>query len=493
MIELFLYHDVLLFITFLIQFIQGVSAGLAGFSFIWYIFINLYYKFRCHYQNNDNSSSEENLDSISSNARIIDNLSQSNNCRSNSSISSMHSSLKNFEKQYNTNDKNLVSKKITTKNIEKEQIFSFNKRKPIYKPDDFDLCDINNQSLEFFEVNDSTASSKLNVPESDYIKPPLKEINCKEKCVVEENITNQPENRGSLLKRKGICSSQEMIHLVDIMNDNIAPDQIDALAKSLAELSGEESLNLSSENGDLDNSKLLENFPNQIDEKTLENIDAAIYENQIIFQERIKKNQLTIQNLKLQDEILSNSIDIEAKLSTLSSSNGETMSAHEYENMLYSDVNRLNRLKHWKNYLKDLDTNLHDNSTILNSSLYHCTTASATTPSTSYADLFINEADIQSSSSKGDKSYKNHQNKKNVQWSDNLIAERENSFEENNLYMNICAKSTNNGQKIFCGDGEFHGNFSCGSGGSNNILETISQINIDSPNKLHQSAKSDKF
>lgn len=489
-----------------------MSAGLAGFSFMWYIFINFYYSFRNNFTNRANSSSEENLDSISSNARIIDNLAQTNNCRSTSSLSSMHSSLKNYEKQYPSNDKNLVSKKMPSKNVEKQQIFSFNKRKPIYKPDDdFDLCDLNNQSLEFFEVNDSALSSKLNIPECDYKKPPMKEINGKEKCNIEEehDVTNQPENRGSLLKRKGICSSQEMLHLVDIMNDNIAPDQVDALAKSLAELSGEESLNLSSENGDLDNTKLLENFPNQIDEKTLENIDAAIYENQIIFQERIKKNQLTIQNLKLQDEILSNSIDIEAKLSTLSSSNGESLSANDYENMIFADVNRLNRLKHWKNYLKDLDTNLHDNSTIINSSFYNCTTATATgTPSvTSYNDLYINEADVQStsSSSRCDKMCNRQPlyNKKNVQWSDKLIVESDSCFNDNDLYVNVSTTSSkeikipkkeNTGNSV--GEGSEFGLFNIKGEGasSNNILETISQINGDSPSKSHHSGKkSDKF
>lgn len=62
------------------------------------------------------------------------------------------------------------------------------------------------------------------------------------------------------------------------------------------------------------NNHIFKGFPESLDESSqssiLENIDAAIYENQIIFRERIRKNQLTIQNLKLQDQLLSQFMDL---------------------------------------------------------------------------------------------------------------------------------------------------------------------------------------
>lgn len=106
-------------------------------------------------------------------------------------------------------------------------------------------------------------------------------------------------------------------------------------------MNGEDSLNLSSESGELDSAKIMELFPD-LKTKTsiLENIDAAIYENQVIFQERIRKNQLTIQNLKLQDQMLSNCIDVAELDSKIAN---EVLSTRDYENMAFVNVTRSNQ------------------------------------------------------------------------------------------------------------------------------------------------------
>lgn len=217
-------------------------------------------------------------------------------------------------------------------------------------------------------------------------------------------------NRNSLLKRKGICSSQEMLHLVDIMNDHISAEQVDVLAKSLVEL-GDVSLpptESTTEPGDdldhqvdLDHSALLlDRFPQHLDDRRLlENIDAAIYENQIIFQERIRKNQLTIQNLKLQDQLLSKCIEdmksgcvagISAAAAAASAATGgsEILSIRDYENMCFQNISRQQRgMKHWRNYFHDIDTSAHDTSTVQHSSYY----VNTNTMSNSTTDLYINE------------------------------------------------------------------------------------------------------
>lgn len=263
-------------------------------------------------------------------------------------------------------------------------------------------------------------------------------------------------NRNSLLKRKGICSSQEMLHLVDIMNDQITAEQVDVLAKSLVELGDvslpatetsasslvalEPNMNMDPHHAhhlqrlhqhgtsavDLDNTKLLlDHFPEQIDDRRLlENIDAAIYENQIIFQERIRKNQLTIQNLKLQDQLLSKCIEdmktcgsaaaaasaldaggisavvaaavaavrnqaANAGLNNTGTAGSEMLSVRDYENMCFTNIARQQRgMKHWRNYFQDMDTSAHDGSTVQHSSYYVNTNTMSNSTS---ADLYINE------------------------------------------------------------------------------------------------------
>lgn len=263
-------------------------------------------------------------------------------------------------------------------------------------------------------------------------------------CILEMAGSNGDHNhcsggghRNSLLKRKGICSSQEMLHLVDIMNDHISAEQVDVLAKSLVELGDcslppTESAESGEPEGDLDHSHhqhsadnsldhsqlLLDHFPQHIDDRRLlENIDAAIYENQIIFQERIRKNQLTIQNLKLQDQLLSKCIEdmknggrsaavaaavaAAAVNGTIGGRGGcgagvtpgncsEILSIRDYENMCFTNISRQQRgMKHWRNYFQDMDTSQHDSSTVQHSSYY----VNTNTMSNSTTDLYINEDD----------------------------------------------------------------------------------------------------
>ncbi|XP_059615022.1 uncharacterized protein LOC132260729 [Phlebotomus argentipes] len=453
--------------------ITGVSAGLSGFSFLWHMFIHFFYLIKRY--NEDSVVAE--LGNCSTAPRIIDNLSASvEGSESNQqgrSVATLRENFKDFEKPlYSTDDKNLMAKKLAPKNVEKNKIFSFNKRKPIYERDDFDLYG-QNQSTVFCEIDDSIVTEKFpvqtNIKEANnWTKlekdlssscDTLKKYHSTDKLTessdkATKSSTPIAEGQGNfVLKRKGICSSQEMLHLVDIMNENLSAEQVDILAKSLIELNtGQEDsiVNPSTDSGELDSSKLLEVFPEVVDESTqssiLENIDAAIYENQIIFQERIKKNQLTIQNLKLQDQILSSFID------THSFSSNELLSTRDYENMCVVNINRSNRgMKHWRNYLQDIDANIHDNSTVLNSSFFVTTTASATD------DLYIHEnhSALADDGSKSSAKEAAAGARKTVRWCNKVSVE----------------------------------NYSASSGSDDShhvdsrLVETINKINVDSPIK----------
>ncbi|XP_055689296.1 uncharacterized protein LOC129793362 [Lutzomyia longipalpis] len=455
--------------------ITGVSAGLSGFSFLWHMFIHFFYLIKRY-----------NEDLIAPEApctpRIIDNLSpQSGDAPPGQDVATLRENFKDFEKPlYNTDDKNLMGKKAVAKNVEKNKIFSFNKRKPIYERDDFDLYG-HNQSTVFCEIDDSVVSEKFpaqaNLKEANNWTKLEKELSSSCDTLKQYHSTDKltessdkatksstpvADCQGNFgLKRKGICSSQEMLHLVDLMNENLSAEQVDILAKSLIELGPEESIvNPSSDSGELDSSKLLEVFPEVVDESTqssiLENIDAAIYENQIIFQERIKKNQLTIQNLKLQDQILSNFIE------TQRFNSDELLSTRDYENMCVVNINRSNRgMKHWRNYLQDIDANVHDNSTVLNSSFFVTTTTSATD------DLYIHEnhsalADDGSKSVESEKSAKGSDacrevaggGRKTVRWCNKVSVE------------NYSASSSDDSHHV-----------------DSRLVETINKINVDSPIK----------
>lgn len=188
-----------------------------------------------------------------------------------------------------------------------------------------------------------------------------------------------------------------------------------------------------SEGDGAESTNIFKGFPDSLDESTqssiLENIDAAIYENQIIFQERIRKNQLTIQNLKLQDELLSQFMDLSANglpntanLQTIllsleeqrrqaveSFGNGDPEEGHEmmgdpnsslgymstrdYENMCFVNITRnVNKLKHWRNYVQNIQGNQHDGSTAMNSSCFGNTTNTTTTAtSTDLAEAKVDD------------------------------------------------------------------------------------------------------
>lgn len=519
----------------------GVSAGLAGFSFLWHVFIHFYYLIK-RYTANDEF---ERFPAALVSSRIIDNLSTSfienhRNCGSGPSsiISnnlsqasvSLTDSLRNFEKpMYKTDDKNFMSKKQSgSKNVEKNKIFGFNKRKPIYEREDFDLYESNNVSTVFFEIDDSGSSNQAAMRNKVDLGNASTSSNKELDNFINENSSNMhlsknindfkykfhceshasgcddelmykkgsdsaiptalviADNRNSLLKRKGICSSQEMIHLVDIMNDHISPEQVDVLAKSLVELGGDVSLQTESEQDDPNNSRLLDQFPDMIaDHRLLENIDAAIYENQIIFQERIRKNQLTIQNLKLQDQMLSKCIE------DMKSPNGtELLSIRDYENMCFTNISRQNRgMKHWRNYLQDIDTSNHDSSTVQHSSYY----VNTNTMSNSLTDLYINEGDENTSTviidDDEEEKMSSDVGKKTVRWRSKLStdadAERmrfcsddDNTVVSDDLYINM-----DEGGTIVSSLDNHSVNGARALPEKNILVETINKINVDSPIK----------
>lgn len=493
-----------------------MSAGLAGFSFLWHVFIHFYYLIK---RNNENRMFDSSAHQVVSN-QVIDNLATAftennrlpaatgtisttaggsgpssiiSNNLSHASSTALTENLRNFEKpMYKTDDKNL--KKQSMKNVEKNKIFGFNKRQPIYERDDCGLFDASaNMSTVFFEIEDrqsantSKSGSMMCHKEIDnFINENSDNMNLyKFACEQDDGKSIGsgclPENRNSLFKRKGICSSQEMLHLVDIMNENISPEQIDVLAKSLVELEADISLQteLSSGTDDLmNNSKLLEQFPEHIDDKLLENIDAAIYENQIIFQERIRKNQLTIQNLKLQDQMLSKCID---DLKT--QPNNEILSIRDYENMCFQNINRQNRgMKHWRNYLHDIDTNNHDNSTVQHSSYYVYTN----TLSNSFTDLYINETDTTNTTTTDtslmydmtDKKSNNElANKKMWSTCSKLASECSNHSDDRDTMSEDFYITMGNGG----GNAAVGG--ACALPEKNSLVETINKINVYSPIK----------
>lgn len=433
----------------------GISAGLAGFSFLWHIFIHFFYlikRFNHDYEINDplherittlantNSCAPTNGSSCTLTTNT-DTGSRSNGTSTSAMATHLPTTTENLEKNlkslgkpgYAIDDNNLIaSKKNGPKNVEKLKLFAFNKRRPIYEQEDFDILETSQLSTVFFEINESNCSTS-----SRFVQPHSTDLNKETDNFLNQNTTNLnsasakssgesqqnangshetvstcsdhfkscymkagaiddclndsnsslTENRNSLFKRKGICSSQEMLHLVDIMNENISAEQVDVLAKSLVDMgAASDSLKSDFENDIPDNETLLEHFPSVIDDNILETIDAAIYENQIIFEERIRKNQLTIQNLKLQDQLLSKYID-DLKIVPFN----ETMSIRDYENMVFANIARQNRgIKHWRNYLHDINNPMHDNSTVQHSSFY----VNTNTMSNSLTDLYINENDL---------------------------------------------------------------------------------------------------
>lgn len=185
-----------------------------------------------------------------------------------------------------------------------------------------------------------------------------------------------------------------------------------------------------------ESTNVFKGFPNSLDESfqssILENIDAALYENQIIFQKRIRKNQLTIQNLKLQDQLLSQIMDLgghgtlgstsadlqsmlrtldehrrllsEAGLSTSGTSGGEQLntslgylSTRDYENMCFPDVATMTttttrnagKPKQWGNYVQNIQSSQADGSGALEGSFFGNTSTSSELAEAKVDDLYM--------------------------------------------------------------------------------------------------------
>ncbi|XP_055383190.1 GATA zinc finger domain-containing protein 13-like [Condylostylus longicornis] len=436
--------------------LTGISAGLAGFSFMWYIILHFYYcckKFDFENEKNTTIIHDETP------------LSRTENMSIKNFDKDLNESIKNYEKpKYKTYDKNFVTTaKTSEKNIEKNKLFLFKENKDKKDQlettnDTYDFCDSNNLSTVFYEIEDSQCSpTKFNVSMTskntvdfqnenninyaisvyDMKKHPKTKLNsglsindidancggdiitCKSGATLcgAENLElglDLDLNHRAVMKRKAICSSQEMLHLFDIMQD-IPPEEIDSLAKSLIEMGGDESLKPDSEAS----LTVLENIPNKIDEKILENIDAAIYENQVIFQERIRKNQLTIQNLKLQDQLLAKYIDDFKDLPP------DMLNIRDYENMYFTNSNFRNKLKHWRNYLQDINSNAHDNSTVQNTmSMSTMTDAASVVNSLSNNEeqsLSLPLSDnLTSTTNSNNNNNVNHSHKKNYRWTGDI-------------------------------------------------------------------------
>lgn len=443
------------------------------------------------------------------------------------SVSNLSENFRDFEKQsYKTDVKNFVAtKKHENKNVEKAKIFGFNKRRPIYEKDEFDVAgDISQLSAVFFEINDSCmTSSKLgNISMESLdatvdmgltgfshsmeslsfvgqrrmaLKLSLSTDDLKmsdNNFICSDSMLSISGSRNSLLKRKGICSSQEMLHLVDVMTDSISPEQIDVLAKSSIDVGATDKSKCEMPKFIIrDRLSILENFPEKIDERLLENIDAAIYENQIIFQERIRKNQLTIQNLKLQDQLLSKCIeDIK-----LTSSNG----LREYENVCYGNSNLKDAgIKNWQKYLHDIDKMACSNNSAHDSASYPRSNAVLFTGEKD--TLYINESELvhkgdesacnESSltyqdtiSTTGDESLLMPCYRKILQWHSSRLSSlptdskisKCSCYEEEpteNFYMNMSKTPSSTRLLPIQSSGE-----------KNILVETINKINIESPVK----------
>lgn len=547
----FAYYAFFLFI------LAGVSAGLACFSFIWHICIHFFYlmkHIKADYRLNDHVSLSVPAQQAT---QIIDNLSTSFNSNTRSiissagvasdtivddgilsgplqlaevSVSNLSENFRDFEKQsYKTDVKNFVAtKKHENKNVEKAKIFGFNKRRPIYEKDDFDVTGENSQmSTVFFEISDSCmTSSKLGNISMESLdatadKEPTvfshsmeslsfvgkRTMKAPKMCASTDDLKMSDDifacsdsmlsisgSRNSLLKRKGICSSQEMLHLVDVMTDCISPEQIDALAKSSIDVGATDKSKCEMPEFVIrDRLSILENFPDKIDERLLENIDAAIYENQIIFQERIRKNQLTIQNLKLQDQLLSKCIE-DIKLTSSSS-------LREYENVCFENTNSKDAgIKNWRKYLHDIDKMACSNNSAHDSDSYPHSNAVCLFAGDERDNLYINESElvhkgdgsagIDSSltyqdtiSTTGDESMLMPCYKKILQWHSSRLSSlptdskvsKCSCYEHEpteNVYMNMSKTPSATRLLPILSSGE-----------KNILVETINKINIESPVK----------
>lgn len=211
----------------------GVSAGLSGFSFLWHLFFQCYSllkrgqeEYRISAGPNFTSNTRiNNLENNSSSlATIVTTCDSTTSTLRNeppdfSAVeSNLQKNLKILEKNSLMDNRNLAPKG-TAKNVEKTKIFQFNKRRPIYQREEDSIESDGfyntsaNKSTVYYEVDEGDCSKNRSVGEDDCLKPDPNGSGSDAPCFPQ-------------LKRKGICSSQEMLHLVDLMNENITADQV---------------------------------------------------------------------------------------------------------------------------------------------------------------------------------------------------------------------------------------------------------------------------
>lgn len=222
--------------------LTAVSAGLACFSFAWHLFLQCYslsqrsqeeYKitagpnftsnFRVNNLENNNSSS---LATIITTASTIAASSAVPNGAAGADIaidfarnlaidpeSSLKKNLQILEKNSLMDNRNLASK--GAKNVEKAKIFQFNKRRSIYHEDLGGIHSVEHDTLDVSLEDRPNKSTVYYEMSEDPVKPNMMSGS------MDDDLRTLPQ-----LKRKGICSSQEMLHLVDLMNENISADQV---------------------------------------------------------------------------------------------------------------------------------------------------------------------------------------------------------------------------------------------------------------------------
>lgn len=237
----------------------GITAGLAGFSFAWHLFLQCYslaqrgqddYKITAgpNFSSNlrvnnleNNSSSLATIvttTSTSSTSIAIDEHQQQRHNHNHQrgvinynpmatqqqslaeEALALKKNLQILEKSSSMDNRNLVPKE--SKNVDKVKIFQFNKRKPIYRGEDLDFIDRIDQLDEsdlHQSHNKSTVYYEMTGDFEDDLKKPHNT------SAFDALVPGDP-NSMPRLKRKGICSSQEMLHLVDLMNENISADQV---------------------------------------------------------------------------------------------------------------------------------------------------------------------------------------------------------------------------------------------------------------------------
>lgn len=231
----------------------GITAGLAGFSFAWHLFLQCYslaqrshedYKItagpnfssnlRVNNLENNSSSLATILTSTSSTSIAIDDHASTVNYNPSATQSlaeealALKKNLKILEKTSSMDNRNLVSKE--GKSVDKVKIFQFNKRRPIYQGDDLDFIDRIDQLEDSDMVqNKSTIYYEMTEEEDDDLRKPHNNNSAGGALSgLGDGHNLLPGDPSSMprLKRKGICSSQEMLHLVDLMNENISADQV---------------------------------------------------------------------------------------------------------------------------------------------------------------------------------------------------------------------------------------------------------------------------